>query len=81
MILTVDTVSTGADLLRPGWIDVSGGLIRAIGSGVPPLPADLRLGAMTVVPGFVDTHLHGGGGCQLLHRRQYRDRHRRGVAP
>ena len=65
MILTVDTVATGAELLRPGWIDVHDGLIRAIGSGAPPVPADHRLGAMTVVPGFVDTHLHGGGGADF----------------
>ena len=36
--------------------------MRAVGAGAPPRPADLALGAVTVVPGFVDIHVHGGGG-------------------
>lgn len=62
MLLTADVVVTGAELLRPGWIDVSGATITAIGAGPPPRDADVALGAVTVVPGFVDTHVHGGGG-------------------
>ena len=62
MLLTAGTVLTGSELLRPGWIDVTGGVITAVGAGVPDRPADRNLGASTVVPGFVDTHVHGGGG-------------------
>lgn len=65
MLLTADTVHTGAELLQPGWIEVSGALVAAVGSGAPPRPADLDLGAVTVVPGFVDTHVHGGGGASF----------------
>ena len=65
MLLTVDTLLTGRELLRPGWIEVSQGVIEAIGAGAPPRPADRDLGAVTVVPGFVDTHLHGGGGANF----------------
>jgi N-acetylglucosamine-6-phosphate deacetylase len=36
-----------------------------MGVGTPPRPADRDLGAVTVVPGFVDTHLHGGGGANF----------------
>ena len=61
-MITADTVVTGRELLRPGWIDIDAGLVRAVGAGVPPRPADLALGAVTVVPGFVDIHVHGGGG-------------------
>jgi len=39
--------------------------VDAVGTGVPPRPADRDLGAVTVVPGFVDTHLHGGGGANF----------------
>ncbi len=62
MLLTARTVLTGSELLRPGWIDVSDGVVTAVGSGVPDRAADQDLGAVTVVPGFVDTHVHGGGG-------------------
>ncbi|AKS35200.1 N-acetylglucosamine-6-phosphate deacetylase [Mycolicibacterium goodii] len=62
MLLTADTVLTGADLLRPGWIEIDSDRVVAVGAGRPAAPADHNLGAMTVVPGFVDTHLHGGGG-------------------
>ncbi len=65
MLLTVDTLLTGRELLRPGWIEISQGVVAAIGTGAPPRPADHDLGAVTVVPGFVDTHLHGGGGANF----------------
>lgn len=63
MLLAADTLLTGAELLRPGWIDVADGTIRAIGAGAPPRAAERELGL--VVPGFVDTHLHGGGGANF----------------
>lgn len=65
MLITADTVVTGAEVLRPGWIDVVDAVIDGVGSGVPPRDADHRLGAMTVAPGFVDTHVHGGGGANF----------------
>ena len=66
MLLTADTLLTGRELLRPGWIDdFSSGTVRAVGAGAAPRPADRDLGAVTVVPGFVDTHVHGGGGANF----------------
>ncbi len=65
MLLTADTVLTGRELLRPAWIEVLDGEVHGIGMGVAPRPADLDLGAVTAVPGFVDTHLHGGGGANF----------------
>ncbi|QEN16777.1 N-acetylglucosamine-6-phosphate deacetylase [Mycolicibacterium sp. ELW1] len=63
MLITAATLLTGRELLRPGWIEVSGGSVLALGAGPPPRTADRELG--TVVPGFVDTHVHGGGGSDF----------------
>lgn len=65
MLLTAGTVLTGRELLRPGWIEISGTTISAVGAGSPDRVADHDLGAVTVVPGFVDTHVHGGGGASF----------------
>ena len=65
MLITADTLLTGRELLRPGWIEISGANVYAVGAGAPPEPADRDLGAVTVIPGFVDTHLHGGGGANF----------------
>ncbi|HEY5878749.1 MAG TPA: N-acetylglucosamine-6-phosphate deacetylase [Nakamurella sp.] len=62
MLITADTIATGAELLRPGWIDIVDDRIRSVGAGTPPRPADHELGPVTAVPGFVDMHVHGGGG-------------------
>jgi N-acetylglucosamine-6-phosphate deacetylase len=65
MLITTDTLLTGRELLRPAWIEVSDGLVAATGAGPAPRTADRELGALAVVPGFVDTHLHGGGGANF----------------
>jgi N-acetylglucosamine-6-phosphate deacetylase len=65
MLMTADTLLTGRELLRPGWIEIADHVVRAIGGGAAPRAADRDLGAVTMVPGFVDTHLHGGGGANF----------------
>jgi N-acetylglucosamine-6-phosphate deacetylase len=65
VLISVGTLLTGRELLRPGWIEVSQTTVAAVGAGAPPRPVDRDLGAATVVPGFVDTHLHGGGGANF----------------
>lgn len=65
MLITTDTLLTGRELLRPAWIEVSDGLVAATGAGPAPRTADRELGAVAVLPGFVDTHLHGGGGANF----------------
>jgi N-acetylglucosamine-6-phosphate deacetylase len=62
VLLTAGAVLTGSELLRPGWIESTDGVILAVGAGSPPRPADRDFPTMTLVPGFVDTHVHGGGG-------------------
>ncbi len=63
MLISAREILTGAASLRPGWLEVAAGGVVAAGNGTPPRPADLDLPESTVVPGFVDTHVHGGGGA------------------
>ena len=65
LLLTAGRVVTPARTLAPGWLQVEGGRIAGVGAGEPDRPADLDLPAATVVPGFVDTHVHGGGGASF----------------
>jgi N-acetylglucosamine-6-phosphate deacetylase len=65
MLMTAETLLTGRELLRPGWIEVTDGAVSALGAGPAPQSPDCDLGATTVMPGFVDTHLHGGGGANF----------------
>jgi N-acetylglucosamine-6-phosphate deacetylase len=62
VLVTADTVVTGTGVLRPGWMEVAEDRIVGLGEGPPPREADRALGSVTVVPGFVDMHVHGGGG-------------------
>jgi N-acetylglucosamine-6-phosphate deacetylase len=65
VLLAAGTLLTGRELLRPGWIEVTDGVVRAVGGGPPPRAVDRDLGAVNLVPGFVDTHVHGGGGANF----------------
>ncbi len=65
MLLAAATLLDGRELLRPGWIDISGTTVHKVGAGSPPRAPDRDLGAAIVVPGFVDTHVHGGGGASF----------------
>lgn len=65
MILSAGHVVTPARILAPGWLLVDGDRIIEVGEGPPPRSPDLDLGDTTVVPGFVDLHVHGGGGSSF----------------
>ena len=62
-LVTAAAVVTPTQVLRPGWLEVAGDLVVAVGAGDPGRPADLALPRATLVPGFVDIHVHGGGGA------------------
>jgi len=62
-------VLAGARVLTPdselarGWVAVSEGRIEGVGEGDPPGADDTRdLAGHLLVPGFIDLHVHGGGG-------------------
>ena len=66
MLLTDARVVVPAGVLEPGWVRVEGDRIAQVGAD--PVPADverLSLEGRTVVPGFVDLHVHGGGGHSM----------------
>jgi N-acetylglucosamine-6-phosphate deacetylase len=69
-LLTGGRVVTPEGVLSPGWIRVAGNLIDAVGPGTatPPLLSELPvtdLHGHWVLPGFVDLHVHGGGGTSF----------------
>jgi N-acetylglucosamine-6-phosphate deacetylase len=67
LLLAGGRVVTPGGVLSPGWIRLAGDRIGAVGSGDEPsseLPTvDLR--GQWVLPGFVDLHVHGGGGASF----------------
>ena len=68
MLLTDARVVTAGRVLDPGWLRIDGGTIVEVGPGTPSLDGDERheLGGGWVVPGFIDLHMHGGGGHATL---------------
>ncbi|MFT4215924.1 MAG: N-acetylglucosamine-6-phosphate deacetylase [Micropruina sp.] len=61
MLITAERIVTGTGILAPGWLKVSGTVVTALDVGVPAGTPTHALGAVTVIPGFVDMHTHGGG--------------------
>lgn len=61
-VLTAERVVLPDGVAEPGWLTVKDGIITGAGSGVLPGREDEILPGW-LVPGFVDQHLHGGGGA------------------
>ena len=62
-LLTGVRVVTPTGVLDPGWLRVDGERIAELGAGPPPHGDALELGGRWLLPGFVDMHVHGGGGA------------------
>lgn len=66
MLVSAAALVTPARTVAPGWLRVDGDRIAEVGTGAPPSPADVVLPDDTVLaPGFVDVHVHGGGGASF----------------
>jgi N-acetylglucosamine-6-phosphate deacetylase len=79
-LIRAGTVVLDGQICRPGWLQVAGAQILACGAGAPPGPPDRDFPDCIVVPGFIDMHVHGGGGASYLdagHIAQAAEFHRR----
>lgn len=67
LLLRPQRVITPDETIEPGVVLVSDGVIEAVGiaSSVPATAEVVELPGLTLVPGFVDVHVHGGGGFSL----------------
>jgi N-acetylglucosamine-6-phosphate deacetylase len=61
--VAAEHVVTPGGVLAPGWLRIEGGRIAATGEGEPPEPAAYR--GHWALPGFIDMHVHGGGGASF----------------
>jgi N-acetylglucosamine-6-phosphate deacetylase len=67
LLLAHARVRTPEQELAASWVAVSGGRIAAIGQGVAPRAAETAdLRGRLLVPGFLDLHVHGGGGDDFM---------------
>lgn len=66
-ILANARVVTVRRLLSPGWVALEDGKIVGVGAGDPPAGDGVvrDLDGRYVLPGFIDLHMHGGGGAQI----------------
>jgi len=60
-VLAASRIVTGTVVHAPGWVTIDKDRIIAVGAGRPS-HVDRDLGEAILVPGFVDLHVHGGGG-------------------
>jgi N-acetylglucosamine-6-phosphate deacetylase len=64
-VVAAGSLVTPDGVLTPGWAQVRNGVLTGVGAGLPPRPADRALPHGWLLPGFVDMHVHGGGGASL----------------
>ena len=63
---------TPAGVSHPGWLLVEGRSIRAMGAGAPPAyendgtVASIDAQGMALLPGFIDLHVHGAMGHEVM---------------
>jgi len=56
-------VAADSALIEPCWIEIRDERVVDLAPGPPPRRPDLDLSGHVIVPGFVDVHVHGGGGA------------------
>lgn len=70
LLITNAHVITPAGTWNPGWLLVENGKIRWMAPGTPPRfdgsLAQFDAGGHTLLPGFIDLHVHGGMGYEWM---------------
>ena len=61
LISAARVIAPGA-VLEPGWVETRSSQVSAVGAGAPPRDPDVSFPEGTLAPGFIDAHIHGGGG-------------------
>jgi N-acetylglucosamine-6-phosphate deacetylase len=62
-VVAAERVVTPEGVLAPGWLQIADGRIAAVHPGRPPAPATRH--GHWALPGFIDMHVHGGGGASF----------------
>ncbi|POY05524.1 amidohydrolase family protein, partial [Mycobacterium kansasii] len=62
-LIAAGTMVLDDQVCTPGWLATSAGRIIDCAPGPAPRPPDHEFPEHVVVPGFVDMHVHGGGGA------------------
>ncbi|MEP7179247.1 MAG: N-acetylglucosamine-6-phosphate deacetylase, partial [Pseudonocardiales bacterium] len=55
-------VVTPGGVADDGWVSLADGHIAAVGTGAAPAGVHVDLAGAWLLPGFIDLHMHGGGG-------------------
>lgn len=82
-LISAGAIALDGRICRPGWLQTSGQRILDCGAGPAARPPDVELPGALVVPGFVDMHVHGGGGAsyssalpdEITHAADFHRRH------
>jgi N-acetylglucosamine-6-phosphate deacetylase len=69
-VLTAAHVVTPEGIRSGGWVAIDDGRIREVGDAPAPRDA-VDLGDGWLLPGFVDLHMHGGGGFDVTKSRDH----------
>ncbi|NDL57444.1 N-acetylglucosamine-6-phosphate deacetylase [Phytoactinopolyspora mesophila] len=75
LLVTNGRIVTPTETFDTGWLRTDGTVISALGSGPVPAHAaanatELDAGRRWVGPGFIDLHIHGGGGHEIMEGRE-----------
>jgi N-acetylglucosamine-6-phosphate deacetylase len=66
-VLSAANIATPCELVEQGFVVVEGGSVLEVGRGRAPAGRypHVELGKMLIAPGYVDLHVHGGGGSEV----------------